>query len=424
MKGFFRNALAYFFNTNEKLFIDASLTSKVINLNQILADDAGSSQNKKAFELRFSERINFNLNVDIRSLVFKKFEATNIKGSASLQNKKLALSPVSFSTMDGTVLANGIIDGTAATGFKTLCVADLRNINISKLFYSFENFGGSTLTDKNIKGTASATVQYAEDFSPELITNTESIVSKIDLSIENGALVNFEPTRKLSRFISLNELNDIRFASLKNSIEIKNSKIIIPRMEINSSALNLNVSGTHTFDNVVEYHFKILMGELLGKKARKAKPENDDFGMVEDDGLGIRKTAIYISMIGPLENPKISYDRSGLKMQMKQTVSSETQSIKSVLKSEFGWFKKDSTIKAPVVKKQNTKFETEWEEADQNPKVKNSSEKQLPKVIAAETKEDAKPKIKVLDKLLKKEEEKPKKKKEKIQKEESTDDFN
>lgn len=422
LKGFFRNALAATFNSEEKLFIDASLTSRKINLNQILADDEASTKNKKAFELKFSDRINVNLNVEVRELVFKRFEASDISGTVKLQDKKLALSPITFSTMDGTVLANGVIDGTSDVDFKAICDADLRNITISKLFYEFENFGGTTLTDKNLKGKASASVQFSGNFTSELQSKTESIVSRFDLTIENGELLNFEPLKKLSRFISLTELNDIRFASLKNSIEIKNRKINVPKMEINSSAMNLSVAGTHTFDNVVDYHFKLLLNELLGKKARKAKKENEEFGTVEDDGLG--KTAIYISMIGPLENPKISYDKSGLKMQMKQNVATETQNLKSILRNEFGWFKKDSTLKAAPQKKQNARFETEWEESDKSTKEISNPEKQLPKVKAASNADDEKTKVKVLDNLFKKTEEKPKKKKAKEEKTENSDDFN
>ncbi len=422
LKGFFRNALATVFNQNEKLFIDASLTSRKINLNQILADDEASTKNKKAFELKFSERINFNLNVAVGELVFKKFAANNISGTVKLQDKKLALSPITFATMDGTVLANGVIDGTSGSGFKAICDADLRNITISKLFFEFENFGGTTLTDKNLKGKASASIQFSGDFTAELQSKTESIVSRFELTIENGELLNFEPLRKLSRFISLSELNNIRFASLKNSIEIKNRNIIVPKMEINSSAINLSVAGTHTFDNVVDYHFKVLLNDLLGKKARKAKPENEEFGTIEEDGLG--KTAIYISMIGPLDNPKISYDKSGLKMQLKQYVASETNSLKSILKNEFGWFKKDSTLKAAAPKKQSAKFEMEWEEAAEKSSDKANKEMQLPKVKAENTLEEEKKKIKVLDNLFKKAEEKPKKKKEKKEKTENSDDFN
>lgn len=129
-------------------------------------------------------------------------------------------------------------------------------------------------------------------------------------------------------------------------------------------------------------------------------------------------------MSGPLDNPKIAYDRSGLKLQMKQNVASETQNLKSILKGEFGWFKKDSTLHSQPTKKQPTKFETEWEENDKSSTRNNNTEKLLPKVKSESAPLDEKKKIKVLDNIFKKDEEKQKKKKEKKEKSENSDDFN
>ncbi|MBK9673501.1 MAG: hypothetical protein IPO70_15045 [Bacteroidetes bacterium] len=47
IKGFFRNALTALFNSNQKLFIEATLESRFINLDEILADDETSSKKAK-----------------------------------------------------------------------------------------------------------------------------------------------------------------------------------------------------------------------------------------------------------------------------------------------------------------------------------------------------------------------------------------
>ena len=412
LKGFLKNAIAASFNTNEKLFIEASLRSKKINLEQLLSSD--NKRPDEPLDIKLSERINFNLSVDVQDFSFRKFNAYNIEGDVQMLNQKISLKPLSFSTMSGTVLANALIDGTENGVLKTFCETNLKAISITQLFYVFDNFGGTTLTDKNLKGKATASITFSGNFLPSLDAKTESITAQVNLLLEDGALLNFEPLKKLSRFISLSELSNIRFSTLQNTLEIKNRKIFVPKMEINSSALNLSLSGSHSFDNVVDYHFKLLLSELLSKKAKVAKSENNEFGIIEEDGLGINKTAIYLSMSGPLENPKISYDKSGLKAQWKENFSSEKQKIKSILKNEFGWFKKDSTLKYSEPKKQAARFETEWEENEK----KANQQPDLPKVKSEKPEtEKNKPK---LDQLLKKST--PKKKQ--TEKEENTDDFN
>ncbi len=145
-------------------------------------------------------------------------------------------------------------------------------------------------------------------------------------------------------------LQDVRFSTLENTIEIDNEKVIIPKMEIISSALNIFVSGKHGFDNMVDYHFQLTMSDLLSKKAKKAKKENEEFGVIADDGLG--RTQLFISMSGPIDDPKISYDALGAKEKFKADIKNEKQTLKQVLKEELGLFKKDSTLNDSKKKKE------------------------------------------------------------------------
>ena len=91
------------------------------------------------------------------------------------------------------------------------------------------------------------------------------------MTIEKGELIKFEPMKVLSKYISVSELEDIKFSTLQNQIEIKDRKVFIPKMDIISSAMNVTLSGVHGFDNSVDYHFKVLMSDILFTKAKKAK---------------------------------------------------------------------------------------------------------------------------------------------------------
>ena len=55
-------------------------------------------------------------------------------------------------------------------------------------------------------------------------------------------------------------------------------------------------------------------------------------------------------MYGSLENPKIEWDKTAKFDQVQLTILEEKQTVKSILKSEFGLFKKDSTVNTYVPK--------------------------------------------------------------------------
>jgi len=364
LKGFFRNMINYMIKEDQDINIEASLNSKNIDLNELLANKEEDSGKRSKYKLRFSDHINVNLNSEIDHLVFRKFNASTIRGVVKLKNKKLVIDPVTLSTMNGSITAGGMIDGTDTTKLLVTCFSDINKINVTKMFEQFENFGQTAITDKNIKGVATAKIQFASILNPALEMEMDKLYAGIDMSIDNGELNNVEAMKSLSRFIEVKELESVRFANLKNQIEIKNQVVNIPKMEIKSSAINITASGTHTFKNAINYRVKLSLNELLAKKARSAKKENEDFGEVADDGLG--RTNIFLLMTGTVDDPIIKYDSKSAIQNVKQDLKVEKQNLRSILKDEFGLFKKDSTLnkKDAGKKEDETKFKINWEESD------------------------------------------------------------
>ena len=75
----------------------------------------------------------------------------------------------------------------------------------------------------------------------------------------------------------------------------------------------------------------MLLSQLLGKKVKNL---NTEFGTVEDDNMG--RTRLFITMQGPANNPKISYDAKGVKEKITEDIKKERNTLKEILKKEFG----------------------------------------------------------------------------------------
>ena len=127
-------------------------------------------------------------------------------------------------------------------------------------------------------------------------------------------------------------------------------------MEIKSSALNLMASGTHTFDNIVDYKLNMLLSDVLGKKVKSNETE---FGVVEDDGLG--HTKLFLAMKGPVDDPKFSYDKKAVSEKIAQDFRADKKNMKTMLNEEFGMFKKDPTVKVDKPKKKKEEMQIDWE---------------------------------------------------------------
>ena len=356
LNGNIDNLYGYFLTQQQPVIVNAQFSSRNIDLNEILEDKSTSTKSDTTYRLDFDPRINLNLNVNIGMISFRKFQAWQLKGDITLNDKILNTSDLSIKTCEGTLLLDGEMNATEKDSLLITCNANIRQIDMNTLFYQLGNFGQDVITDKNIKGKVTASVQFASKWSKDLHCNTNRIYTQSNLTIENGELNNYEPMLALSKYVKGADLKNIKFNTLKNIIEIKNGTIIIPTMEIKSSAMDVTLSGTHSFDNIVDYHFQLYLSQLLGKKV---KDLNTEFGTIEDDGLG--RIRIYLSMKGPVSSPKITYDKKGFEQNLEKNLKQEKEKFKTIIKQEFGWGKKDSVTVKKTEPKQPKKEELQIE---------------------------------------------------------------
>lgn len=368
LNGSFKNLLAYLFIEDQKLLVNANFHAKKIILDDLLTSN-NNTKNNNDYSLILPQNISFQLNTKIDSFYFRKFEAKNFSSQLKLHNKQFTASNIQFNAMQGSAKGELYIDESDSTKTIITSTANLENININQLFYQFENFGQNYFVAENIKGNVSSAIQFASVWDKNLKLNKDKLYVLADLTIKKGELINYKPALALSKFIEINELEHIKFSTLQTQLEIKNQIISIPKTEIKSSALDLTISGTHTFDNEIDYRFKLLMSDVLWKKAKSKKKENSEFGYEEEDGLG--KAVLFLRMTGTVKNPKISYDTKSLKEKWSDDIKEEKRTLKQILKDEFGWFKKDSTLTDPKKPKKDG-FLIEWEEDTRKSEVGSS----------------------------------------------------
>ena len=132
-------------------------------------------------------------------------------------------------------------------------------------------------------------------------------------------------------------------------------------MEVKSSAADLTVNGKNSFDNIYEYHVKILLSEFLSKKRKKNKSPVSEFGVVEDDGLG--RSSLLLKIMGKGDDLKVGYDLKAASSEIKNRIKSERQTLKTILNQEYGWYKSNSIPKKGTVSKK-PRFRISWDETD------------------------------------------------------------
>ena len=126
----------------------------------------------------------------------------------------------------------------------------------------------------------------------------------------------------------------------------------------------MNVSGTHTFDNDIDYRFDFKFRDL------KESNQDSEFGKIIDDGTGFR---MFLKMHGSLENPILEWDKEQKKKSAQEYREQEKKQIKEMLKTEFGAFKNDSTVEEYVPEEKHKEdLKINWEPTKNDPETKDS----------------------------------------------------
>jgi hypothetical protein len=331
------NFLEYVFDSKTNLIINSTVTSQNIELEDFLFKNQEESKESLVF---IPSNVELNLVVILKKISFQKFKASQLSGKLFLKNQKIAINDVSFLAMNGNVSINAFADASGEHDIKISGDCNLSKLNIKDMFTELNNFGQTTLQDKHLKGFVTANIDFTGNWNKALEVDLNSLNANSSLMIEQGELIGFKPLESLAKYIDLKELKHIKFSALQSNLSIKNRTITLPKTSIKSTAINLDLWGSHTFDNQIDYHIQLLISELLAKKQKANKPFDEELSLVENDPDNRR--SVFLLMKGNIDNPTITYDKSGAKQKIKEDIKAEKQTIKNILKEEFGLFKKDT----------------------------------------------------------------------------------
>lgn len=373
MTGYFLNMMAFAFLPGESIRIKADFSSSNLNMDDLLSirkDKAGST-----YRMKFSDRLSFDIDLSLKKFTFGTFKGEQIRGNAVMRSNKLMINNASFSSMEGTTVLNGWVDGNYTDKFWVNFTADMKNVDISQFFYQLGEFGQENITSDHIKGKVDATIYYKSFIDPGLSIDPASVYALGDIVIRQGELIRYTPLYKLSKYLKNKELEHIRFSTLKNQIEIKEEVIYIPEMDIESTTLNLSIMGNHSFENNIDYHVRVLLSELLSKRDKKKEEEIEGI-FPEEDGLG--RTTLYLHMTGNAEDPDIKYDTKEVRKKISADMKKEKLELKDVFKKEFG--ETENKINTGNDDFENSlpdagkNFKIEWEEEDSTDPTKKTSQ--------------------------------------------------
>lgn len=264
-----------------------------------------------------------------RRMRFGDLEADEWSASGEWKGDETKVETLNAAIFDGTVSASGMWDGRVAR-----MEGRLVNAGFSELLSGTSGLGQNTLRPEHVRGRiwSEGTLTFEPNRSASVQWNAD-----LEVRLEEGQLVEFDLLQAIPstlaqerkyQFISDAEdlkrrLNRVRFQPISTHITLNRGLITLAPTEVFSDAMDLGVDGWYRLGGEMDFTLDFALRDL--------KADEDEWGPMEEDGLGHR---FFLAMRGTMEEPVFGYDRAAHQEHRRNQRQSAWSRLKGVLGTE------------------------------------------------------------------------------------------
>jgi hypothetical protein len=263
MQGSLLNFLSLYYTDPGKMLVDWTVHSRQIDLGDFtsflgqrkyaLQPEVGVQHTNATLAKTASQmdkllaECTVHLHVNVDELLYETFRANDISADVLLGTNKIRLDQLRLNHAGGQLTLNSTIDQQRPVNdFKVK--ATVTGVDVQRFFSAFQNFGQDAITDANVRGRLFADVDVRGSMSDKGKIVPYSLNGTIGFNLQDGALVRFDPIQKIGNILFRNrDIKHIDIRKLENTMYVSGDRVRIPKMFIESSALNLQVEGVYAF---------------------------------------------------------------------------------------------------------------------------------------------------------------------------------
>jgi hypothetical protein len=256
-----------------------SLQADALDLDALLnyhPDDTAKVAHDTAFnvfDLPFSA---MDFEVAIGKLTYHTYALEKVTTSfRTTEDHYLYVDTLSLRTAEGSLGMMGYFNGSDPSHIYFHSTMRADRLDLDRLMVKFENFGQDYLINENLHGKISGTITSKFLVHPDLTPIIEQSEAHMELTVQEGSLVNFTPFQAMSSYFKDKNLNLVRFDTLENTFDLKNGILHIPKMTVNSSLGFIELSGMQGLDLNMDYFIRIPLGLVTQAGIRSLFAGND-----------------------------------------------------------------------------------------------------------------------------------------------------
>lgn len=328
LNGYVKNPFG-FLAGEQRLVLMTDISSKELNVQDFLAESDTTKKASESTTERWPDYLALSANLECDHLIWDDLTAGNVRAKLNYTPSHLEVVSAQLTSMGGDMQLSGIVKEVLPDGYDVVATIKTDSLDVSTLFKDLDDFGQDFITHKHLKGIIAGTMNVSFETDADFDIMTRSFIADADVMVTNGEMIGFLPMMKIGSFMKVGHFEHIVFDTLQNHFFIKEEIIQVPKMDIRSNTLDMTLAGTHSFENVVDYHVKVNMKKLFMNQ-HKLNPLN--FSGFEKTGRGGMN--VFLLVKGPGDEPDISYDVMAAGAQLGDNMQGELKELMKAREKE------------------------------------------------------------------------------------------
>jgi len=252
-------------NMHGSLVLESDLLDFNALLNYQLPEELQDSAAADSTEIREPPRLDeisypsFDFRVDIGEVRYGGLKIYGMNGGLrSTRDKIFFLDSLNISSEGGgSASFNGHFNTSNPLMYSIGADLEVKDMDINDIGLQLQSGEESYSLNENFKGIISAEGLAEIYVTPELKVDVSNTTAMFNVTVNDGALINFTPLEAAGKFLDNRNLDLVNFATLSNSFSLMDSRITIPRMKVESTLGLLLIEGEQGLDGSFLYLLRV-----------------------------------------------------------------------------------------------------------------------------------------------------------------------
>ena len=267
---------------------------------------AETQKTKKAEPLKIPAFLNCTLTAKANTVLYDNLTLKAVSGKMIIKDEKVTLENVKTSIFGGTIGANGAVSTKGKTPVFDMNL-NMNQVDIQQSFTQLEMLKKIAPLAGIVNGKINTTIKLngnldATEMTPDLKTLTGDLVGQLlstTVNAENSTML-----KALSSNLKFIDLNKVNLNDIKAALTFKDGKVNVKPFDIKYQDIKAVVSGTHGFDQIMDYNIKFnVPAKYLGKEANAFIAKMSPADAAKFDNIPINAI-----VNGSFSSPKVSTD--------------------------------------------------------------------------------------------------------------------